>query len=140
MKQYDILLAEDNAEDAELSIRALKKNNVVNEVAWFKDGEEITNYLFNKKLNHLPKLILLDIKMPKISGIEVLEKIRSTPKTRYLNVVILTSSKEDKDIVESYQLGVNSYIVKPVAFDKFTAAVSEIGLYWMMLNERPHEI
>ena len=78
--------------------------------------------------------------MPKISGIEVLEKIRSTPKTRYLNVVILTSSKEDKDIVESYQLGVNSYIVKPVAFDKFTAAVSEIGLYWMMLNERPHEI
>lgn len=133
----DILLAEDNLEDGELTLRTFKKYNLSNKIMWVKNGEEALEYLVNEN-NSLPKLVLLDLKMPKLSGIDVLQKLRSMERTRELNIVILTSSKEESDIVKSYELGVNSYIVKPVAFNKFIEAVREIGLYWLVLNERPN--
>lgn len=139
----EILLVEDNPNDVELTRRALQKNNLANKMYVVPDGAEALDFIFSrgkysgrKFLEH-PKVILLDLKLPKVDGLEVLKKIKSHKNTRIIPVVVLTSSKEEQDIVESYRLRVNSYIVKPVDFDKFVEAVSEIGLYWLLLNEPP---
>ncbi len=133
----EILLVEDNPDDAGLTIRALKKYNLANHLLHLQDGEEALNFIFGEKMTSLPKIILLDLKMPKVDGIEVLRKIKSDEKKKVIPVVVLTSSKEDRDIVESYKLGVNAYIVKPVDFDKFVKAISEIGFFWLLLNQPP---
>jgi two-component system, response regulator len=133
----EILLVEDNLDDAGLTIRALKKHNLANNLLHLNDGEEAINYLFSEKITSIPKVILLDLKMPKVDGIEVLRKLKSDERKRIIPVVVLTSSKEEKDIVESYKLGVNAYIVKPVDFDKFAKAISEIGFFWLLLNQPP---
>jgi two-component system response regulator len=140
MKQdpVDILLVEDNALDAELTQRELKKYHLANNLVHLKDGEEALEFLFaNGSIDSLPRLILLDIQMPKVSGIEVLQQIRSHALTRTTPVVILTSSKEDPDIRSCYDLGVNSYIVKPVNFERFTEAIRTLGLYWLVINQPP---
>lgn len=145
MNNYNIhiILAEDNMYDAELTIRALKKNNITKELKHLKDGEEALDYIFAKgkysdrKHEKLPSIILLDLKMPKVSGIEVLRRIKSDERTKKIPVIILTSSKEDIDIQECYNLGVNSYVVKPVEFEKFIKVVSELGSYWMTSNQPP---
>jgi len=133
----DILLVEDNQDDAELTIRALKKYNLANNLLHLQDGEEALNFLFQSNVSTIPKIILLDIKMPKVDGMEVLRKIKNDPYRRIIPVVVLTSSREERDIIESYKLGVNAYIVKPVEFDKFVKAVSEIGFFWLLLNQPP---
>lgn len=139
----EILLVEDNPEDIELTLRALKKNNLANKVHIVQDGEEAIDYIFgtgkysNRKIEDKPKVILLDLKLPKISGLEVLKKIKTNDKTKLIPVVVLTSSREESDIIESYKLGINSYIVKPVEFNKFIKSVSDLGLYWLLLNEAP---
>jgi len=137
-----ILLVEDNENDEVLTIRALHKNNIVNEVVVARDGEEALDFLFGTgKYEGLPRqkpvLTLLDIKLPKVNGIEVLRAIRGDEKLKLLPVVMLTSSNQEKDIIESYQLGVNSYIVKPVDFNQFSESVKVLGLYWLVLNEKP---
>jgi two-component system, response regulator len=126
---------EDNIDDAGLTIRALKKKNLANKLVHLRDGEEALNFLFSQNPNSLPKLILLDLKMPKVDGIEVLKKIKADERRRVIPVVMLTSSKEERDIIESYKLGVNAYIVKPVDFEKFASAVSDIGFFWLVLNQ-----
>ena len=139
----EILLVEDNPNDAELTIRALKKHNLANNLIHVTDGEEAIDFIFAKgqyagrNIANCPKVILLDLKLPKVDGFEVLKAVRNDPKTKNYPIVVLTSSKEEKDIVETYRLGVNSYIVKPVEFDKFVDAVKEIGLYWLLLNQKP---
>jgi two-component system, response regulator len=133
----EILLVEDNLDDAGLTIRALKKHNLANNLLHLHDGEEALNYLFSEKMTIIPKVILLDLKMPKVDGIEVIKKLKSDERKKIIPVVVLTSSKEEKDIVESYKLGVNAYIVKPVDFDKFAKAISEIGFFWLLLNQPP---
>lgn len=143
LDEIEILLVEDNPTDAELTIRALKKKNLANNLVWVKDGAEALDFLFatgdyaHRSEKELPKLVLLDLRMPKVDGLEVLQRIKADERTRKIPVVILTSSKEDKDIVESYKLGVNSYVSKPVEFDEFTEAVSTLGLYWILLNKPP---
>ncbi len=143
MENKTILLVEDNPDDVELTIHAFKKNNITNEVKVVYDGAEALDFLFGKgaysdrDLNEMPTLILLDIKLPKIDGLEVLRQIRSNDLTRLLPVVILTSSKEEQDIISSYSLGVNSYVRKPVSFSQFAQAVNNLGLYWLILNEGP---
>lgn len=132
----EILLVEDNPNDAELAIRALKKNNLANNLVHLEDGQEALDYLYDEK-NEMPKLILMDVKMPRVDGIEVLRKLKSDEKRRVIPVVMLTSSKEDKDIIEAYNLGVNAYIVKPVDFDQFVKAVTQLGFFWMILNQPP---
>jgi two-component system response regulator len=137
----EILLIEDNPNDAELTIRALRKNHFSNSIVHVRDGVEAIEYLFGtgayagRNTGGTPKLILLDIKMPKVDGFEVLQKIKDSELTRKIPVVMLTSSKEDPDIARCYALGVNSYIVKPVDFDVFHKAVSELGFYWLLLNQ-----
>ncbi|ASV11112.1 MULTISPECIES: response regulator [Leptospira] len=136
-----ILYAEDNPQDSELTLRSLKRHNLTNQVKLVRDGEEALEYLYatgryeNRDKTQLPSLILLDLKMPKVDGIEVLRRVRSEEFTKMLPVVILTSSAEEKDIVESYRLGVNSYVVKPLDFDKFSEVASEIGFYWILVNQ-----
>ncbi|MFB2623894.1 MULTISPECIES: response regulator [Methanothermobacter] len=143
MTDADILLVEDNPTDAELTIRALKKNNLANKLHWVKDGAEALDYIFargsysERDPANLPKLILLDLRMPKVDGLEVLQEIKRNEDTCRIPVVVLTSSKEDRDIVESYKLGVNSYVSKPVEFDEFINAVSTLGFYWMIINQPP---
>ena len=132
----EILLAEDNVEDAEMTMRALRRNNLANQLHWAKDGAEALDYIRNAP--RAPKLILLDIKMPRVDGIEVLRQLKSDPATRAIPVVVMTSSNEERDVVESYRLGVNSYIVKPVQFEQFMQTVANIGLYWMLTNRVPH--
>lgn len=132
----EILLVEDNPNDAELAIRALKKNNLANNLVHLEDGQEALDYLYNEN-NEMPKLILMDVKMPKVDGIEVLRRLKSDEKKKVIPVVMLTSSKEDKDIIEAYNLGVNAYIVKPVDFDQFVKAVTQLGFFWMILNQPP---
>ena len=140
-KVMEIILVEDNPRDVELTLRALKKQNLANKVQVVVDGAEALDYIFctgahaDRDMNDQPKVILLDLKLPKVDGLEVLRKIKSNEKTATIPVVVLTSSREERDMVESYKLGVNSYIVKPVDFDKFTEAVGELGLYWVLLNE-----
>ncbi len=133
----DIILIEDNPDDAGLTIRALKKYNLANNLLHLNDGEEALNYLFSDKMTGIPKIILLDLKMPKVDGIEVLRRIKSDAIKKIIPVIVLTSSKEDRDVLESYKLGVNAYIVKPVDFDKFVKAISEIGFFWLLLNQPP---
>jgi len=135
--QIEILLIEDNHDDAELTIRALKKRNLANNLLHIDDGEKALDYLFNEGKNSYPKLILLDLKMPKVDGIQILKKLKADKERKVIPVVILTSSKEERDIVESYNLGVNAYIVKPVQFDKFLEAVDQLGLFWLLLNQPP---
>lgn len=139
----EILLVEDNPNDAELAIRALKKNKIANNVEHVIDGEIALDFLLarneysDRNINDVPRLILLDLKLPKVDGLEVLRVIKANPITKVIPVVVLTSSKEEKDLIESYNLGVNSYIVKPVDFDKFIEAVRELGMYWLILNQMP---
>jgi CheY-like chemotaxis protein len=137
----DILLVEDNPRDVEMTLRALKKQNLANKVHVVKDGAEALDFIFSRGAyahrdkNHVPKVVLLDLKLPKVSGLEVLRAIKGDAQARTIPVVVLTSSQEEKDMVESYQLGVNSYIVKPVDFDKFVEAVGQLGLYWLLINK-----
>ncbi len=139
ISSVEILLIEDNPSDAELITDALKSKNLVNRVKILEDGAQVLDYFFRRgkfsKRKSLPKLILLDLKLPKVNGLEVLKEIKSNKKTRKIPVVVLTSSKEDSDIKEAYKLGANSYILKPVDYNQFTKAVGEIGLYWLLLNE-----
>ncbi|MGH8673321.1 MAG: response regulator [Burkholderiales bacterium] len=138
----EILLAEDSDQDAELTLRALKRGNILNKVARVKDGAEALDFLFHNgdyaaRPGANPRLVLLDLKMPKMNGIEVLTAIRSNERTHAIPVVVLTSSAEERDIVESYRLGVNSYLVKPVEFDQFVDVVTKAGHYWMLMNRTP---
>lgn len=143
MSGKTILLVEDNPDDVELTIRALQKNNIANEVIVVGDGEEALAYLTGtgtyagRNLADLPQVVLLDLKLPKVGGIEVLRALRADPRTRLLPVVVLTSSSEEPDIITSYQLGANSYIRKPVDFNQFLEAVRQLGLYWLVLNQAP---
>jgi len=138
-----ILLVEDNADDEALTKRAFKKNNVLNRVVIARDGVEALDYLFGtgphagRDLSVMPTVILLDLKLPKVDGLEVLRRLRSDARTKLLPVVVLTSSKEEQDLAQSYSLGVNSYIRKPVDFEQFMEAVKHLGLYWLVLNEAP---
>ncbi|MBI5360714.1 MAG: response regulator [Planctomycetes bacterium] len=140
---FDILLVEDNPHDVELTKRALEKHKVANRIFVVKDGEEALEYIFSegryahKKKKTNPKLILLDLKLPKVDGLEVLRRVKSDKNTKTIPVVMLTSSQMESDIIESYRLGVNSYIVKPVEFDAFAKSVSELGLYWLVINQPP---
>ena len=133
----EVLLIEDNPEDAELTIRVLKKHNLANNLVHLRDGEAALNFLFADGSNNIPRLILLDLKMPKVDGIEVLSKIKKDDQKRSIPVVILTSSKQERDVIESYKLGVNAYVVKPVEFEKFVEAVAQLGLFWLLLNQPP---
>ena len=141
-----ILLVEDNPDDEMLTIRALKKNNILNEVVVARDGVEALNFLFaegehaDRDISQQPQVILLDLKLPKIDGLDVLKRIRADERTRLLPVVILTTSNEQRDIIASYELGANSYIRKPVDFDQFMEAVRQLGLYWLVLNEMPADM
>jgi CheY-like chemotaxis protein len=141
--EVEILLVEDNAHDAEMAMRELRKRNLANKLVWVKDGAAALELIFGArphtgaKLNCRPKVILLDLKLPKVDGLEVLRQLKSDPKAKTIPVVVLTSSREAPDIARSYELGVNSYIVKPVNFDKFSAAVAQLGLYWLLLNQPP---
>ncbi|MBC8458032.1 MAG: response regulator [Deltaproteobacteria bacterium] len=140
----EILLVEDNPRYVELTLRALKKHNFANKVHVVKDGAEALDFIFAtgiyaaRNINDQPKVILLDLKLPKVDGMEVLRRIRADERTKCIPVVVLTSSQEERDIMESYKLGVNSYIVKPVNFDKFLETVEELGLYWLLLNKPPY--
>lgn len=140
----DILLVEDRDEDAELAMMALKKHNFINVIHWVKDGEEALEYVFcegrynNKDIKDRPKLILLDLKMPRVDGIEVLRRIRSDERVKHIPVVILTTSKEEQDLTNAYNLHVNAYMLKPIDFSKFTEAVKTLGMFWVLLNHRPY--
>jgi two-component system response regulator len=140
--QVEILLVEDNASDAELTLRAIKKNHIFNKIEWVTDGREALDFIFSrgsysKRGIIFPRLILLDLKLPLVSGLEVLKEIKSDERTKAIPVVVLTSSAEEKDITESYRLGVNSYIVKPVDFEKFSKSIAEVVMYWLLLNIPP---
>ncbi len=143
MKNKTILLIEDNPDDEALTLRALRKNNILNEVVVTHDGQEALDYLFRegayvaRPLDDAPAVALLDLKLPKIDGLEVLQRLRADARTQLQPVVILTSSKEEQDVVNGYRLGANSYIRKPVDFNQFMEAVRQLGLYWLVLNETP---
>jgi len=146
MANKTILLVEDNLDDVELTLRALKKNNIRNEISVVSDGAEALDYLLGKgkysdrDLSNIPAVILLDLKLPKVDGLEVLRQIRANERTKFLPVVILTSSKQEQDLLNGYSLGVNSYVRKPVDFNQFNEAVKNLGLYWLLLNEVPPSI
>ncbi|MBI4195206.1 MAG: response regulator [Betaproteobacteria bacterium] len=138
----EILLVEDNPTDAELTMRALRRNNLANNLTWVKNGAEALDFIFcrgaySSRKNDRPKLILLDLKLPKVDGIEVLRQIKSDEDAKMIPVVVLTSSAEERDITNSYRLGVNSYLVKPVDFEHFGETVAKAGFYWMLMNRRP---
>jgi two-component system response regulator len=139
----ELLLVEDNPQDLELSLRALRKANLSNHIQVARDGAEALEFIFcegafaGRKISDVPRVILLDLKLPKVDGLEVLTRIKGDPRTRTIPIVVLTSSKEQSDVVESYNLGVNSYIVKPVNFERFVEAVSALGLYWLLYNQPP---
>jgi len=139
--EVEILLVEDNPNDAELAIRALKKQNLGNNLIHVEDGAEALDFIYgtgkysSRNTNNVPKVILLDLKLPKVSGIEVLQKVKADPRTKSIPVVVLTSSAEDPDIKKCYELGANSYIVKPVQFDNFAKTIANIGLYWVVVNK-----
>jgi len=137
----EILLVEDNPNDVELTLHAIRKNHISNRIHVVRDGAEALEFIFctgayaERKIQETPKVILLDLKLPKVDGLEVLQRIKEDPRIQATPVVVLTSSREESDVVKSYQLGVNSYIVKPVNFKKFTEAVQQLGLYWLLLNQ-----
>ena len=139
----EILLVEDNPNDVELTLRVLQKNNISNRLHVARDGAEALEFIFctgayaDHDIKNGPKVVLLDLKLPKVDGLEVLQRVKSDPRTKTIPVVILTSSREERDVVQSYQLGTNSYIVKPVDFEQFTEAVRQLGLYWLLLNQPP---
>lgn len=139
----ELLLVEDDPQDLELSLRALKKANITNRIEVARDGADALDFIFcegayaARNITQVPKVILLDLKLPKIDGLEVLRRLKSDPRTKAIPVVMLTSSKEQRDVIESYKLGVNSYIVKPVNFERFADAVKELGFYWLLLNQPP---
>jgi two-component system response regulator len=139
----EILLVEDNPSDVKLALHAFEKHHLANHVQVTRDGAEALDFLFGtgafagRDVNRPPKLILLDLKLPRVDGLEVLRQVRADPRTRRIPVVVLTSSREDRDIIESYRLGVNSYIVKPVDFDQFTEVARQLGYYWLLLNQPP---
>ncbi len=143
-KFIEILLVEDNPNDVELTLRAFKKNNLTNPIHVARDGEEALDFIFGRgahtgrSLKNGPKLILLDLKLPRVDGLEVLRQVKGDPKTKIIPVVVLTSSREERDIVESYNLGVNSYIVKPVDFEQFIESARTLGLYWILINQPPN--
>ena len=139
----EILLVEDSPEDLELTLRSLQKSKLSNRIEIARDGAEALDFIFcegphaGRRIEDTPKVILLDLKLPKVDGLEVLRRIKTDPRTKSIPVVVLTSSREQKDVVESYRLGVNSYIVKPVNFEGFIAAVQDLGMYWLLLNQSP---
>jgi two-component system, response regulator len=141
--EVEVLLVEDNPRDSELTLRTLRKRNLANNIVHVKDGQQALEWLFGtgayegRDPNACPKLVMLDLKLPKVDGLEVLRAIRGDKRTCLIPVVVLTSSREDRDVVESYKLGVNSYIVKPVNFDNFSTAVAELGHYWLLVNIDP---
>jgi len=141
--EVEILIVEDNQDDLDLTVRALRKANLANSIHIARDGAEALEYIFcegayaNRKIQNGPKVVLLDLKLPKVDGMEVLKRMKNDPRTKMIPVVMLTSSKEQKDMIESYHLGVNSYIVKPVKFESFAAAVQQLGMYWLLLNQPP---
>jgi CheY-like chemotaxis protein len=139
----EILLVEDNPSDLKLTLRALEQHNIANRVEVVRDGAAALDFLFatgeyeGRKVEQAPKVVLLDLKLPKVDGMEVLEKVKSDKRTKRIPIIVLTSSREERDIVESYELGVNSYIVKPVDFEQFAEAIRQVGFYWLLLNEPP---
>jgi two-component system response regulator len=141
MPEKTILLVEDSADDEELTTRALRKANIANEIVVTRDGKEAIDYLFGegpyqgRDLSSMPAVILLDLKLPKLSGLDVLQRVRADPRTKLIPTVVLTSSSEDEDMLKSYQSGANSYVRKPVEFGAFVNAVSQLGLYWLLLNQ-----
>ena len=141
--EYEILIVEDNPQDAELMIRSLNENHLANNLFLVKDGEEALDFIFcqnkytGRDIYRPPKVIFLDLKLPKVGGLEVLRKVKSSKKTKKIPVVIITSSKEDPDIATAYDLGANSYVVKPVEFDNFVKTMNQLGLYWVVVNEKP---
>ncbi len=144
LEDVEILLVEDNPNDVELTMRALSKQNLANKVFVVKDGAEALDFMFatgtysQRKIENRPKVVLLDLKLPKVDGIEVLRRIKADDRTKHIPVVMLTSSQEERDVMDTYNLGVNSYIVKPVDFSNFVHAVSELGIYWGILNKVPY--
>jgi two-component system, response regulator len=141
-QQVEILLVEDSRADAEMTLRTLKKKGIANNVEWVRDGVEALEYLFCEgqyagRGNGHPKMVLLDLKMPRMDGLQVLQRMREDPRTRLIPVVMMTSSREEGDLLESYQRGVNSFVVKPVDFAEFAETVAQVGMYWMIANEAP---
>ncbi len=143
IEDVEILLVEDNPTDAELCMLALKERKLANKLVWVKDGAEALDFLFatgpyaSRKPNMVPKVVLLDLRLPKVDGLEVLRRLKADEHTKKIPVVVVTSSREDRDVVASYELGVNSYFSKPVDFDEFTKVVSELGMYWLLINRPP---
>ena len=143
MNAVEILLVEDNPHDLELTMRALRKNNLANAVTTVSDGEAALDFIFargrfaDRDINHHPRVVFLDLKLPKVDGIEVLRQVKADERTRSIPIVVVTSSAEERDRVESYQLGVNSYVVKPIEFDAFVKTIAELGFYWMAINKSP---
>ena len=143
LNEVEILLVEDNADDLDMTLHALSKMKLANHIQVARDGVEALDFIFcrgphaGRKIENAPKVVLLDLKLPKVDGLEVLRAMKSDPRTKKIPVAVLTSSKEQSDVVESYHLGVNSYIVKPVNFDAFVKSVQELGLYWLLLNQTP---
>jgi two-component system response regulator len=141
-QQVEILLVEDSSADAEMTLRTLKRRGIANNVEWVKDGVEAIDFLFCEgayasRANGVPKLVLLDLKMPRMDGLQVLERMKANARTRTIPVVMMTSSREEGDLIASYELGVNSYVVKPVDFDAFAETVAQVGMYWLIANEAP---
>ena len=142
LRQVEILLVEDSGADAEMTMRTLKRRGIANDIVWVRDGVEALEYLFCEgeyagRASGDPKLVMLDIKMPRMDGLQVLEKLKRDPRTQRIPVVMMTSSREEFDLLASYTLGVNSYVVKPVDFDAFASIVAQVGMYWMIANEVP---
>jgi len=146
MPQKMIMVVEDNPDDEELTLRALRQAKIANEIVVTRDGNEALEFVFGKgqyagrNLERMPAVILLDLKLPKLSGLEVLKQLRADPRTKLIPVVVLTSSSEDEDMLRSYQVGANSYVRKPVEFGSFASAVSQLGMYWLLLNETPPRV
>jgi two-component system response regulator len=143
-ERVELLLVDDSDTDAELCIRTLKKNNLANDIRWVKDGEEALDFLFgrgkfvDRSVEHPPKVVLLDLRLPKVDGLEVLQQVRADEGLKTLPVVILSSSQEDRDVAEGYRLGANSFVSKPVEFHEFSDAVTKLGLYWLLVNKPPY--